>query len=214
MVQAAVNRAREASLRLARILDHNRPKATRIWKPALGMVAAFSMVCLVSQLNAPQLVAFDRGAIANFDQEQVAAIPQPSIDRASLHPSFHPSAESLASEGAAVISTAPRPTVPSPRLIRASLHVQAAKVRGAKHKVIPARTIAAELNPGAPSRRLVEASVSCDPEAQPAFQTLVFVETTRYVVTDASVWRVQVWRVTLLGPVRNLPLEVPVANSI
>jgi len=207
MVQAAVNRAREASLRLAQILDDNRPKATRIWKPALGMVAAFSMVCLVSQPNAPQLVAFDRGAVPNFDQEQVAGIQQPSMHLAT----FHPSVESLASEGEgeAVISTASRTTVSSPRLIHARLHV-----RAAKRKVIPARPIAAELNPGEPSGRWIQASASADQEAQPGVQTLVFVETTQYVITDASVWRVQVWRVTLLTPVRNLPLEVPVAKSI
>jgi hypothetical protein len=42
LAQAAVNRAREASLRLAQILDKNRPVATRIWRPALGMIGAFS----------------------------------------------------------------------------------------------------------------------------------------------------------------------------
>jgi beta-lactamase regulating signal transducer with metallopeptidase domain len=213
MVQAAVHRAREASLRLAQILDDNRPKTTRVWKPALGMVAAFSMVCLVSQPNAPQLVAFDRGAVGNFDQEQVATIHQPSMQPAT----FHPSVESLASEGAVVVSAASRTTVASPRLIPASL-----SVRAAQGEVIPARTlgrtsaptIAAGSSPGAPNGRLIQASANADQEAQPAFQTLVFVETTQYFVTDASVWRVQIWRVTMLSPVRNLPLEVPVANSI
>ncbi len=46
MAHAAVHRAREASLRLAQILDKNRPATTRVWKPALGMVGAFSVVCL------------------------------------------------------------------------------------------------------------------------------------------------------------------------
>jgi beta-lactamase regulating signal transducer with metallopeptidase domain len=45
MAQAAVHRAREAALRLARILDTNRPVATRVWKPALAMVGAFSVIC-------------------------------------------------------------------------------------------------------------------------------------------------------------------------
>ena len=48
MAQAAVHRAREASLRLAQILDTNRPVATRVWRPALGMVGSFSVVCLVA----------------------------------------------------------------------------------------------------------------------------------------------------------------------
>ena len=64
MAQAAVDRAREASLRLAQILDKNRPAATRVWKPALGMVGVFSMVCLMALPHAPQFVAFDYGATA------------------------------------------------------------------------------------------------------------------------------------------------------
>ena len=64
LAQAAVDRAREAALRLAQILDTKRPVATRVWKPALGMVAAFSVVCLALLPHAPQFVAFDRGLIA------------------------------------------------------------------------------------------------------------------------------------------------------
>src|ERR1035441_4971653 len=62
MAQAAVRRAHEATLRLARILDSNRPMATRVWKPALGMIGAFAVVCLMALPMAPQFVAFDRGA--------------------------------------------------------------------------------------------------------------------------------------------------------
>src|ERR1700675_1217658 len=38
MAQAAVHRAHEASLRLAEILNKNRPAATKVWSPALGIV--------------------------------------------------------------------------------------------------------------------------------------------------------------------------------
>ena len=41
MAQAAVDRAREAALRLAQILDTKRPVATRVWKPALGWSPLF-----------------------------------------------------------------------------------------------------------------------------------------------------------------------------
>src|SRR5271156_5651252 len=90
MVQAAVNRAREASLRLARILDHNRPKATRIWKPALGVVAVFSMVCLVALPHVPQFVAFDHMAPSSGDQVDSAASQpsafQPAMNAAAVIP--------------------------------------------------------------------------------------------------------------------------------
>jgi beta-lactamase regulating signal transducer with metallopeptidase domain len=59
MAQAVVNRMRQTSLRVSQILDVNRSSATRIWKPALYSVAAFSVVCLVSLSHAPELVAFE-----------------------------------------------------------------------------------------------------------------------------------------------------------
>jgi hypothetical protein len=58
LAQAAVNRMRQTSLRVAQILDVNRSGAIRIWKPALFSVAAFSVACLVSLSRAPELVAF------------------------------------------------------------------------------------------------------------------------------------------------------------
>jgi hypothetical protein len=58
LAQAAVNRMRHTSLRVSQILDVNRSRATRVWKPALYSVAAFFVVCLVSLSHAPELVAF------------------------------------------------------------------------------------------------------------------------------------------------------------
>jgi beta-lactamase regulating signal transducer with metallopeptidase domain len=58
LAQAAVNRMRHTSLRVSQILDVNRSRATRVWKPALYSVAAFFVVCLVSFSHAPELVAF------------------------------------------------------------------------------------------------------------------------------------------------------------
>jgi beta-lactamase regulating signal transducer with metallopeptidase domain len=59
LAQAIVNRMRQTSLRVSRILDGNRTGATRVWKPALYSVAAFFVACLVSLPHAPELVAFD-----------------------------------------------------------------------------------------------------------------------------------------------------------
>ena len=58
MAQAAVNRVRQTSLRVAN--SRCQPsRATRVWKPALYSVAAFSSICLVSLSHAPELVAFE-----------------------------------------------------------------------------------------------------------------------------------------------------------
>jgi len=59
LAQAAVNRVQQTSLRVSQILDTNRSRATRVWKPALYSVAAFSIVCLVLLSHAPELVTFE-----------------------------------------------------------------------------------------------------------------------------------------------------------
>jgi beta-lactamase regulating signal transducer with metallopeptidase domain len=58
MAQAAVSRARETSLRLARILDGSYPRATRIFKPAFGLMAAFAAVCVGVLPQSPRLIGF------------------------------------------------------------------------------------------------------------------------------------------------------------
>jgi hypothetical protein len=211
MAQAAVDRAREASLRLSRILDKNRPAATRVWKPALVMVGAFSMVCLMALPLAPQFVAFDRGMVAGSDHVYSATVSQPSFQlllspsgepggRARLDPSTSPSAPLGASANRASLREARRsPTRP---------HAVAG------HQLAPVPVVASRLNSPPPRDRVVEASVAADRENVPLFRTLVVIEATQYVTLDSSVWSVQVWRVTLVTRVRERVARVPVANSI
>jgi beta-lactamase regulating signal transducer with metallopeptidase domain len=56
LVQAAVDRVRQLSLRLASILDRDRPQTSRLWKPALPMVTAFAVFCAFSVSWTPELV--------------------------------------------------------------------------------------------------------------------------------------------------------------
>jgi beta-lactamase regulating signal transducer with metallopeptidase domain len=58
LAQAAVSRMRHTSLRVAQILDRDRPSATRVWRPALTLVGVFLVVCVVTLRRTPQLVAF------------------------------------------------------------------------------------------------------------------------------------------------------------
>jgi beta-lactamase regulating signal transducer with metallopeptidase domain len=59
LAQAVAGRMRQTTLRVMRILDADRPTATKVCKPALAWVAAFSAVCLLSLPHVPKLVAFD-----------------------------------------------------------------------------------------------------------------------------------------------------------
>ena len=202
MAQAAVHRAHEAALRLAQILDKNRPVATRVWKPALGMVGAFSMVCLAMLPHGPQFVAFDRGASASSSGHVYsAAVSQPASR--SL-----PSASGEQGVPARLdTSTALR--AGSRDAVRSITRPHAVAGR----ELAQPRAVDARLN-ATPRDRVVEASASAEQEIVPQFRTLVFIEATQYVTSNSSVWSVQVWRVTLVSAERERITRVPVANSI
>jgi beta-lactamase regulating signal transducer with metallopeptidase domain len=190
LAQAAVHRAREASLRLAKILDKNRPAATRVWKPALGMIGAFSVICLVAVSHAPQLVAVDRG----FD---------PSVTTASSR-SFAPPPLQKSQPAAAVtpVALTTGPLLHSRTGAKSGLPASAPKVA----PVQSAQTFEAVPDHAA----MINANLNQEMMSQ--FQTLVFVEATQF--GNTPLWRVQVWRVTVLTGVQERTARVPVASSI
>src|ERR1017187_2018817 len=194
MAQAAVHRAREASLRLAQILDTKRPVATRVWKPALAMVAAFSVVCLALLPHAPQFVAFDQGVRAsNSDHAYSAAVSQPSFP---LLP-----------------STSGEPGVPA-RLDGRDARRSTTRPRAASHRLASVPVVSARLNAEPASNGVVAIGANAEREIVPQFQTLVFIEATEYRTADSSGWSVQVWRVTWVSTVPDRLARVPAAKSI
>jgi Zn-dependent protease with chaperone function len=59
LAQAALGRVRQTSLRVAQILDANRPRAsTRVWRSAVPLVAGFAIACALLASREPQLIAF------------------------------------------------------------------------------------------------------------------------------------------------------------
>jgi beta-lactamase regulating signal transducer with metallopeptidase domain len=210
MAQAAVHRAREASLRLAQILDTNRPVATRVWKPALAMVATFSLLCLAALPNAPQLVAFDRG----------------TPDRGTGGPSHEYAAVVSRSAVQWLPKNSGVPDVPARPDTSTALRAASQKIRRqhaiARPPLSQAQATDARLNAAPPSDRVITVSASAneetDQETAPQFQTLLLVQTTvetrQYMTPDAAVWSVQVWRVTFVSAVRERLARVPVSKSI
>ena len=59
LAQAALGRAHQTSQRIMQILDTGRPKATRVWKPALGAVTAMSAIAIMAVPYTPNLVSFE-----------------------------------------------------------------------------------------------------------------------------------------------------------
>jgi beta-lactamase regulating signal transducer with metallopeptidase domain len=86
MAQAAVHRASEASLRLARILDANRTNTKHVWKPALGLVSAFSLACLMVVPRAPRLVAFEANRPAVSGDHAQGAVSRSEFSAATVIP--------------------------------------------------------------------------------------------------------------------------------
>ncbi len=59
LAQAALGRVRQTSMRVAQILDVNRPASGgRTWKSAVSLVVGFAVVCVLSISRAPKLVTF------------------------------------------------------------------------------------------------------------------------------------------------------------
>jgi len=197
LAHAAVDRAREAALRLAQILDTKRPVATRVWKPALSMVAAFSVVCLMVLPHAPQFVAFDRTARVG-----TGALARPS--RAQLGSNLRPQQTQIRySEPPSVAATAKMKMAKAVHPRNASGNL-----------LVPARIVAAPLNAEPPRDQVVAVSANADREIVPQFRTLVFIEATQYGTAGSPVWSVQVWRVTWVSTVADRLAAAPVANSI
>src|SRR5262249_26593630 len=68
MAQAAVHRAREASLRLAQIRDRICSNSVGVCNPAIGILGAFALACAMTLQMTPTFVAVERNATPNLTQ--------------------------------------------------------------------------------------------------------------------------------------------------
>jgi hypothetical protein len=91
LAQAVAGRIEQTSQRLIRILDVDRPTATNLSKPALGLVAAFSAICVMSLPHAPRLVAFEVRD-PGFSASDRAGFPQAVVDSSAVGAKLIPAA--------------------------------------------------------------------------------------------------------------------------
>jgi beta-lactamase regulating signal transducer with metallopeptidase domain len=91
LAQAAVHHAREATLRMSQILDANRPKGRRVWKPAIALVGAFFFACVTVLPETRQLVQVAPAAYqihenaANVRSDSLSLSPMAAVVPAALH---------------------------------------------------------------------------------------------------------------------------------
>jgi hypothetical protein len=179
MAQAVVHRAREASLRLARILDVDRPATKMIWKPALALVGIFSLACFVVAPRAPQFVSFERDT--------------PATQIAETHPSVYgPSPISAAVVVPAAFGTG---STASPRKVtQHAAHISKPK-REQQQRLAPSE-IDARWNP---DRIGSMEDVNADTrQSVTPTETLLIIRTAQRVGPNSWVWSVGVWRVTFV----------------
>lgn len=89
LAQAAVGRMRQLTVRVAMILDPNRPRATHLWKPAIPVVIVVAGLCALPASFAPSLVSFADDTAspqiltAQSHHSNAASLLQPQVIHAS-----------------------------------------------------------------------------------------------------------------------------------
>jgi beta-lactamase regulating signal transducer with metallopeptidase domain len=201
MAQAAVSRAREASLRLAQILSKNRLPGTRVWTSAVSVAGIFAVMCLAASSHAPQFITFDHGFTANRVSRAYA--PGASVSQhlstgaATVPVVFKEASTPMANAGGGTSMAATR------------------RRNGFTHRshraMPPTARVVEAMNSTATLRGFVEARETVSHETVPQFQAVVFIETTQYVKRGWPV--IVLWRVAWIS---NMPEtgRIPVANSI
>lgn len=75
IVQTAVRRAHEVSLRITQILDPRRPIAAGVWKGAPAFAGIFSIACIAVLLCTPQWVIFSSATLKTQKQDTPVRVP-------------------------------------------------------------------------------------------------------------------------------------------
>jgi beta-lactamase regulating signal transducer with metallopeptidase domain len=196
LAQAAVDRLRSVSLRVTRILDVNRSRATRVWSPAPILVAGVSLVCVMVLSRAPtRLVSFENGAASPSATNAMAAGDFQSSQRSQIGAQVVPAKLQV------------RPTeIPTGARGSVSVVAQSAVKSSFKAENKPDFIPAHVVQRRAIAPMLVRASTAGDGvDPQPLFlvmQTEV-VQTRQYDATGAVVWDLCVWRVTVVGTMQS-----------
>ena len=200
LAQAVAGRMRQTTLRVMRILDADRPTATKVCKPALGWIAAFSVVCLLSLPHVPKLVAFD-AKTSTSESASVGPAAQP-LDASGFGAKMIPAA--LHGRLAYPVHT----DIPAPAVLS---HAAQTKSRNTNHK--PALNLAsARFAPHKNnSPRMINASASDTKSVDGASypNALLLVIQTEAVDNYGQVWSIRIMQWTVFHPAdRQIQKEI------
>lgn len=184
MAQAAVGRIKHMSLRIARILDKQRPTATRSWKPAVAVLATFSAVSVLTVMHTAPLVGFENDSRSKSNAPATVAGSD-----------FHPSASLIVSAG--MRSSSAHSSVRRDAANRNANSQPRPFGSGSTH-VIAARA------KQVPRRPAVIQAKAKEFEARPVPQpTFLVVETEYFETAHGVVWTMAVWHVGVATPAQK-----------
>lgn len=171
LAQAAVGRMRDTTLRIKQILDGGRPRATRVWMPALLLIGGFAFAFTMVQSRLPRLVSFDNNSANQFARAAQVEAPAAAFPEARVVPTKL-TADTAVNPKAAITNRA----------------VRARKALGNPGRVVPSQQAANLMQ--AASRPL-----------QPTPSAIyVVMETQEIQGPNAVRWTFCVWRVTVVAP--------------
>jgi beta-lactamase regulating signal transducer with metallopeptidase domain len=203
LAQAVAGRMRQTTVRVMRILDADRPSATKVCKPALGWVAAFSAMCLISLPHVPKLVSFD-GQASTSESASVGAAQ--SLGASEFGAKMIPAA--LHSRLAYPVHT----DIPAPAALS---RAASKKSLSANHKpalnIVSTKFAVHRSN----SPRLINASASATNSVDDGYpNAMLLVIQTQAVDNYGQVWSIRIMQWTVFHPADRQILERQIPKEI
>lgn len=188
LAQAAVGRMQQTAHRVARILDAERPTATGVWKPAMGLVSAVAIACLISMPYAPRLVAFE-GTAPNHSEPALSA---------SAGSMAFPLPAGSGAGGAKIIPASFRS-----QASQSQASATSAKPRHRNNSKLPAATGTAAkcIHRQAQPVRMINASAHSSTNNSNELNSILLVVHAQQVDEYGEVWNISIWRLTVFHPV-------------
>jgi beta-lactamase regulating signal transducer with metallopeptidase domain len=200
LAQAALGRIRQTSLRVAQILDVERPRAPKhAWKRPVVLVAGFAVACAVFVSRAPRLVAFE-------DSHPKATAPV-QIAQASSELNISPTASTDRQVPVTESGTMLRPVKATfrsrhSRVIPAKSKRQNVDSPRGKHESPPIISATVPAWPSMATDLFYLTSLATDP-ALVTETVFVVVEGSNPGSTGVAAYRISVWRIVIQQPSGN-----------
>lgn len=212
LAQAVVSRMRQLSLRVAQILDVNRPSTTRIWKPALPVMVVAASLCGFSAWTAPALVGFTEDssrpapppAAADVLRSDRSLMKQALINEAKANLADVPS--TINASYTTVNASDRRSPAPSVKRLRRPLNQQSKPVQQETQAAVshvPRQVLTAAAQP----------AQTPEVKAYPAGDYVV--QSEQFTVSMAGnqgTWHVQMWQVHVILPPDHSKKATPRKN--